>query len=321
MILESLYEKIQLLQARIRSHRLLYASNEYRTRIGLIDPLLCELGWDVSDPNSVGIEYGIGAGQVDYALLKSVNNPVVILDAKKLDEPLEKHRNQIAIYVFQTSAKYVGLTNGDHWEIYDKSKRGNYNDQRILDLKISSSEVHEVVMKMLFLWRSNTISAKAMIPNVPVMDANTTTATQVSNAPATNTNVAPAVQTPPSTDWIKLGDCKTTKGSPRPTSIRFWDGTIKPISNWYEVLTLTVEKIYEDLGDKVADECPIESSKNRYIIHKEAIHPTSQPFRSCKEVGSIFVEAHSNARDTLNNSRTIIQKFDFNPDDCYLKIK
>ena len=50
MGLSDLVARIELLQARIRSHKIVLQGNETRTRMALIDPLMHALGWDVSDP-------------------------------------------------------------------------------------------------------------------------------------------------------------------------------------------------------------------------------------------------------------------------------
>ena len=52
MGLDDLVARIELLQARIRSHKIALRENETRTRMALIDPLMHALGWDVSDPEA-----------------------------------------------------------------------------------------------------------------------------------------------------------------------------------------------------------------------------------------------------------------------------
>ena len=49
MGLDDLVARIELLQARIRSHKAALRENETRTRMALIDPLMHALGWDVSE--------------------------------------------------------------------------------------------------------------------------------------------------------------------------------------------------------------------------------------------------------------------------------
>ena len=49
-MLDDLVAVIETLKGRIEQHRTTLQSNETRTRMALIDPLLTVLGWDVADP-------------------------------------------------------------------------------------------------------------------------------------------------------------------------------------------------------------------------------------------------------------------------------
>ena len=75
MGLDDLVARIELLQARIRSHKAALRENETRTRMALIDPLMHALGWDVSDPGVVTPEYKVSGGWADYALLRPDGRP------------------------------------------------------------------------------------------------------------------------------------------------------------------------------------------------------------------------------------------------------
>ena len=58
---------------------------EYQTRYWLIDPILRALGWDLSNPGQVWIEYDTGNGVADYAFLpRDSEFPTVILEAKSI---------------------------------------------------------------------------------------------------------------------------------------------------------------------------------------------------------------------------------------------
>ena len=70
MALNDLVDCIEVLKSRMQSHRVDLVENETRTRMALIDPLLCALGWDVSDPAMVTPEYKVGNKSADYALLR-----------------------------------------------------------------------------------------------------------------------------------------------------------------------------------------------------------------------------------------------------------
>ena len=61
---------------------------ETPTRTIIVDPLLEALGWDVRDPDEVQLEYPTVDGKsVDYALLIN-QTPVLLVEAKALDDPL-----------------------------------------------------------------------------------------------------------------------------------------------------------------------------------------------------------------------------------------
>ena len=102
-MLDDLVKTIETLRARIREHKSYFSegrSAEWRTRIGLIDPLLQVLGWDVTDPNAVEIEPHIGEGWADYALLDANRNPVMLIEAKKLtDRDIDAALDQATMYL------------------------------------------------------------------------------------------------------------------------------------------------------------------------------------------------------------------------------
>ncbi len=52
-MLDDLVQTIETLKQRVKDHRSDIENYESRTRVTLIDPLLCALGWDVSDGNYI----------------------------------------------------------------------------------------------------------------------------------------------------------------------------------------------------------------------------------------------------------------------------
>ena len=118
MLLDDLVTAIQTVQARIREHGNSLSQNEYRTRISLIDPILNALGWDVSDPRLVTVEdhHQAGNGRADYALLGSDGKTESLyIEAKRLNEPLEAHQDQVFKYTWDQKLFYGGLTDGNRW--------------------------------------------------------------------------------------------------------------------------------------------------------------------------------------------------------------
>lgn len=86
----SLKDAIQSASRLVDAHGEYIASLEVRTRYALVDPILRALGWDLTDPSQVQIEYETKTDQpkpcrVDYALLPT-GKPVILVEAKPLPE-------------------------------------------------------------------------------------------------------------------------------------------------------------------------------------------------------------------------------------------
>ena len=98
-LLEPLVSTIVTARHVIEQHRAHVSKNEIRTRNILVDPVLRALGWDVSVLEDVEVEHGAGQQRVDYALLGAERKPLVLIEAKKLDESLNpKRRTQMLTY-------------------------------------------------------------------------------------------------------------------------------------------------------------------------------------------------------------------------------
>ena len=103
MVLDDLQKVIEKLRDRIERHRDDLRNSEFRTRILLIDPLLRELGWDVENPDLVGLEYQPATSKRESAdyILKNSGKNVAIVEAKKKAESHEDLQIQVVnIYLF-----------------------------------------------------------------------------------------------------------------------------------------------------------------------------------------------------------------------------
>lgn len=80
--------------------------DEAKTRKLLIDAMLLQAGWDVANPEQVGIEYKVdfehnpsGKGYVDYVLWDDNGQPLAVVEAKRAgSESLQKGREQARLY-------------------------------------------------------------------------------------------------------------------------------------------------------------------------------------------------------------------------------
>lgn len=97
-------------------------NTEEATKTSLIMPFFSLLGYDVFNPNEFTPEYvadvGIKKGEkVDYAI--SINNQIsILIEAKSVNENLQKHDSQLFRYFGTSTAKIAILTNGINYKFY-----------------------------------------------------------------------------------------------------------------------------------------------------------------------------------------------------------
>ena len=310
MGLDDLVARIELLQARIRSHKIALQGNETRTRMALIDPLMHALGWDVSDPGVVTPEYKVSEGWADYALLRPDGRPAATVEAKKLGETLAAHRMQMLNYANAAGIDYAGLTDGNHWELYDVFKRSQLEEKRMLKVSIANDPAHESALKLLPLWRPNLESGQPVAASALILGK----ARQPTSKP-------PSVEPPvPSPDWFALSEYSPPAGTQCPAAIRFWDGSEQTLTRWHEILNLAVEKLYTE--GLLTDDASIQSSKKRYLLHTEPVHPTGVRSENYKSINGspLFVNVHLSAEQVIRNTKKVLQHYGQNPTDVHLQV-
>ena len=154
-MLDELTDTIERLKARIKEHKEHIQVYESRTRTALIDPLLCSLGWDVSDPSKVTIEPRTDGGWADYALLDDRSRTVVFVEAKRLSDS-NLHVKQTIGYAISENmqgtsfVRYCAFTNGDVWELYDLTTQ-----RPVLKASVVSDETAKCALQLLGLWRAS----------------------------------------------------------------------------------------------------------------------------------------------------------------------
>lgn len=118
--------------------RLAHIRGEEATKQALIIPLLQTLGYDVFDPREVMPEYTADfavkrAGQlekIDYAIC-SGGQPVLFIECKAHDQPLEDHTGQLARYFNATpSVRIAVITNGVLLKVYADLQQPNVMDSK-----------------------------------------------------------------------------------------------------------------------------------------------------------------------------------------------
>jgi predicted transport protein len=116
--------------------------NEASTRTIIIEPMLEALGWDIRDPEEVEIEYPtVDKKAVDYAL-KINKKPVLLIEAKPLNDPLDdlKAATQVIGYATSDGIEWCILTNGVKWKVFKSTEKCPAPDKLTFEVSIDINE-------------------------------------------------------------------------------------------------------------------------------------------------------------------------------------
>lgn len=122
---------------------------EEATKTSMIMPFFAMLGYDVFNPQEFVPEFtadvGIKKGEkVDYAILLE-GKPCILIEAKSVNENLEKHDSQLFRYFGTTEAKFAILTNGIQYKFYTDLEQPNKMDVKpFLDINILDIKENQV---------------------------------------------------------------------------------------------------------------------------------------------------------------------------------
>ena len=314
MALDDLKETIETLRERIQAHRPYLEGYETRTRQVLIDPMLRTLGWDVGDPNSVELEYGIKRKWADYALMES-GRPIAVVEAKSPREtPLNDDEKMQALnYANMDGIDYMAVTNGDHWQMFDVFKRGQLDDRVLMEFQLTRDEPYACALQALGLWRPNLASGEPKEAVAPVVIK----PSHDESEPATpEPNSGQEVAEPSNNgDWELLTSLKVEKGQKPPAFIKFSNSSPKPIKNWADLLESVAKHLVET--DKLsAQDCPvpvIQRWSKRYLLHTELIHPDSTEFKRKRDIGKLRLNIHFSCPNAWENACWLLERFGVNP--------
>ena len=338
MLLDDLVSVIETLKARLETHRQVLQANETRTRMALIDPLLHALGWDTADPALVRPEYDLSGNRADYALLDGAGKPVALVEAKKLGEQLTSHRMQIVNYANLSGVPYAGLTDGNHWELYDVFDRAPIDDRLLLDLSIADRPAHEVALNLLLLWQPNLASGQPVAANEPVLTTGTEPGTPQSVAgpevegpqaptPEPGTAqpvVAPEVESMPApapkqapepspagAGWVPLSELDVAKGkkNARPAAIRISNGSTCEVKFWWQLPEAVIKWLWSK--EKLTrSKVPVKLSEIRHLVNTNGKHPTGKPFDQPQRIDGtpLILEKKNAAQVFVHQVKRLLQE-------------
>ena len=312
--LQDLIKVIETIRERIKAHGDSVQKNETRTRQVLIDPLLTVLGWDVTDPAQVTLEYASGNGRADYALL-GPKRPVAVVEAKRLEQQLDaKHSMQVLNYANGQGIKYMVVTNGDEWRMYDVFKQAPLPERVLMSLKISANPPHESAIQSLRLWNPNLASdSQSIAPVEPI-------SISLQPEPPPRIRLEPRIRLDVVADerlWIAINDSRLEpawresegKGKRR-MSFRFNGGAPVPFPIWADMLKETVDSLLVKPGLLTPAHCPrhMKDRKKRYFLNTSPVHADGKPFGTHRELSNgISLNVNLNLDGMITNLCSLLE--------------
>ena len=319
--LAGLCEVLKLVKASAENYREQLQRNEAVTRAVLVDPVLRALGWDIANPAMVEVERQAGSGnKFDYFLNGEM--PVVV-EAKKLGEPLEQHFMQIVRYAFTQDVAISGvyLTDGLKWIHYsnlsmenrapantinlgtreesDLAKDAAYFVQT-LDAALIAPEhqkvedrVHELEMKVNELQQA-IISCARM--------------TLIENSSPEQPQLSASQPITPEIRWQVIGDQWDAKKK-KPVKMRLPDGQIMDVRSWTQVLVETC-KFYLYSDTLHLQQLPISDRTGRETKLINNIKPPSNLNSDSFMINGLEVHVCTNysANDAVANAAYLLGK-------------
>ena len=335
MLLESLLKLVETLRERIDTHGAALRQSEALTRYALIDPLLRELGWNTEDPALVVPEFRLGKGYADYALMNN-GKPAMMVEAKKLDNPLQEAASQGIGYCIEDGIAYFAVTDGRLWEIYETHKVAKTEKKIIVRFDLTGAPA-ETCLQALALWRRSVIAGKVSPAQQPLIAAEQPQqsgtpaviaqpmappqetapsmpfTSEASQPPAQQTliqeSVEPAQRTDPGDDveWIPLPAFSPQMGEAPPIEMRFPHGNTVQIENWSMLLSETVRWLYEN-GHITESNPHVRTMRNSSIVSDSPVHPNGQPFNKRRSVGPLYVDTGGNRQAILRKAHRVLSR-------------
>ncbi len=309
-MLEELVQTLEALQKRIKEHRHHIESYESRTRVTLIDPMLCALGWKVSDPTMVEIEPRVSnMGWADYALLGSNGKPVAFVEAKKLadkDSPIAQLVGYVVTENLEngSNVRYGVSTNGDTWVVCDV-----WAQKPVMNCSIAKEDASKCALQLLGLWRRSLSDGSFDLPIEPIID------------PQKDLEYEPPEPPPPSPEWTPLNSEFPTTNCPPPKAIRLPDGSEIGTKYWRDILVETSRWLWKT-SRLTPENCQIQVSKKLVLFSADGTHPEGKAFFNPATMpGGIVLETSFSARDIVRHTRRLLQEVNLEPSTAFLDFR
>ena len=138
---------------------------EAQVKLAVIQPILRALDWDDSDPDEFDPEFPVPEGNVDYALLRAPDNPLVFIEAKRPGGVDVKAEEQLFRYANNKGVPFLILTDGNLWDFYLSMAAGDPPDRQFYRVELTNEErIPEYVQSLeTYLRKNRVVSEQARV--------------------------------------------------------------------------------------------------------------------------------------------------------------
>lgn len=128
-----------MLLTRLAQDAAVLLDSEEATKQGIILPILSNLDWNRDNVREVVPEHRVENGRVDYCLRLNQRSAVFI-EAKRTDQELDRHQEQLLGYAFREGVELAVLTNGVLWWLYLPLLQGSWEQRKFFTIDISQQD-------------------------------------------------------------------------------------------------------------------------------------------------------------------------------------
>ncbi|RSK30087.1 hypothetical protein [Hymenobacter metallilatus] len=298
--LASLYSVLQTVRASAQTNATLLRKNEAATRAALIDPVLRALGWDTANVRMVEPERTVGAKQtLDYVLHGAAGEIVAVIEAKKLEESLDKlgHIGAAIGYGFSLKPKQLFITDGLQWHLYSP-QHSSYHPAATLN--INETPLAEAALQLI-QWLDAAHSGYGIGNQAVLVAESSKVAIDTVSAKKSITKSDKVTKDSPD-KFVELTHVNTLQLDPtqKPRQLRLPDGSVVPLKTWKDILEKSCEFVLQH-NLAIPLPYPDKAGRKRFLFTADKpLVGSSTPIKYLHK--SIFIYTHYSATDCIANA-------------------